>query len=123
MPLGSLWSSIVAAKAAILTGCAVAAVCLPLGYCKGHDAATDKAALSIERATTAALRIVGAANEIAAATRIRDTVRITTQDKDRTDAITAAPQSRTGAATRQLGCVRLRQAGQDRAADAAGCRR
>jgi cysteine sulfinate desulfinase/cysteine desulfurase-like protein len=92
-----------------------------LGQCSGasHERVRQQAAL--EKANAAALRILAAANEIAAAQRVKDGERLKTQQKERVDAIKAAAPSRTGNATRALGCQRLRQAGRGADADAAGC--
>lgn len=92
-----------------------------LGQCDGRASqrAADRAAL--DRANAAALRVRDAANDIAAAERLRDQQANTIAQEDRLDAINSAPRSRTGDATHALGCVRLLQASGDDAARAAGC--
>lgn len=92
-----------------------------LGQCSGAANQRVKDAAALDRANAAAQRIINAANELAANERLKDALRLGKQQKDRIDAIEAAPPSRTGAATHALGCQRLRQAGLDREADAAGC--
>lgn len=108
----------------ILAGALVACLaCFLLGQCDGRrtQAAADK--LAIERAQTAALRINAAATEIATAQRARDVVTIAIQKQDRDNAIEQAVPSPIGNATSALGCRRLRAAGLDRDAYAAGCGR
>ncbi len=112
--LARSWQTLVAAVAAC-------ALCFILGQCDGKATQKAKDALALKRAEAAALRVNAAATEIAATQRETDTAAIAIQDKDRTDAITAAPPSRTGAANRALGCQRVRQASGDNAARAAGC--
>ncbi|UIJ43807.1 hypothetical protein LZK98_11960 [Sphingomonas cannabina] len=94
-----------------------------LGQCDGRSTQRAKDMDALNRAAIAAQRIVNKANEWATAQMLKDQQRIADQDKERLDAITSAPKSGTGAATRALGCVRLRQNGLDREADAAGCAR
>lgn len=108
------WRTLLAAAALIV-------LAFGLGQCRGARIERDRNAATMARAEAARLRINAAAHRLAEARRSADAARIATQDKERLDAIQSAPATRTGAATRALGCVRLRQAGRDRDADAAGC--
>lgn len=121
--IGEKAAKLVAPFMPYIIGAALIALAFTLGRCDGVSDERARNEAAVARANAAALRIVNAANEIAAANRILAERKITAQSKDRTDAIEAAPPSRTGAATRALGCVRLRQAGYHREADAAGCGR
>lgn len=93
-----------------------------LGRCDGMSDERDRNALALQRANNAALRIKAAADELAAAQRLKDAQRLSQASKDRTDAIDKAPESKTGAATRNLNCARWVQQNPGRTDRPPACR-
>ena len=72
-------------------------------------------------AATRALTVNDAAKDKAATERVNDTAIISTKQDERNAAISAAPPSSTGAATRAANCVRWTQQHPDRSDRPAGC--
>ncbi len=109
--LDTIWSSIVAAKASIFTGAVVAALCLPTGYCKGYEAARDKAEAERATANVTAITTARTADEAAAVQRVDDVLDIAKQEEELTDAVQSTPDEAPDAVRVALGCARLREAG------------
>ena len=99
-----------------VTAIIVALAAFMLGQCDGRSTQAAKDAAALDRANAAALRIVNAANEIAAVQRIKDIAVITIHEKDLQDAIADMPDSAPDAVRIRLNCERLRASGQDTAA-------
>jgi len=109
--LQGLWNSIVAAKAAIFTGLIVFGLTLPLGYCKGHEAATAKYDAERALANTKALQIDAAAGTQASEERVTDALTVDDLEEGLLDAISETPDSAPDRVRVQLGCERLRRQG------------
>lgn len=108
-----IWDTIVAAKSAIITGVAVFALTLPVGYCTGHRAASNKAAAERALASVAAVKLAKEANEQAAGEHVADALRIAEKEKDLVEAIADQPDSQPSAVRVAAACQRLRAQGTD----------
>lgn len=113
---------IVGAKTAIITGLCVAAVCLPLGYCKGERAATAKWDAARSLANTKALEIDGTSKEAAAGERVADALAVERNEEELLDAIATVEDTVPDASRVALGCQRLRTQGTAEADLPAICR-
>lgn len=109
--LGSIWSGIAAAKSAIATGAICIALCLPLGYCKGYEAATSKATAERALANVDAQKRAVSVADIAATERVVDALAAAKEEGSLTDAIADTPDGAPDSVRVALGCQRLRQAG------------
>lgn len=96
-----------------LVALAVAALCLPLGYCKGESAGTARADAARAVANVEALKTDGSAKELAAVERLNDTAAIAAKREELTNAVADLPDSIPTVRRVALGCVRLRQQGTD----------
>lgn len=90
-------------------------------YNAAYNAGWSALAKSNSDAAAKALKVNDAAKDKAAAERVNDTAAISTKQDERNVAISAAPPSSTGAATRSLGCVRWKQQHPSTAHLPAGC--
>lgn len=107
----NIWAAIVAAKTAIIVGLIVFGLTLPLGYCKGYDAAQSKAEAARALANTKALQIDAAAGNIAAEERVADALAVDDKEEELLDAIADVPDTTPDAVRVRLGCQRLRAQG------------
>lgn len=108
-----------AVVAAIVAACALAGLLWGVValWFRAHDARVIERAR--DKGNIEALQRQKRADDADATARAADDVRLDTSSKGRTDAIDANPAD----PYRALGCQRLRAAGKDRDADAAGCPR
>jgi hypothetical protein len=114
--LGNLSAWLTGARSAICTGCAVAAFCLPVGYCAGRDAAKSRADAERAAASVQALNTARTADEVAGVARVNDALEGAAQQEELTDAISTVPDTLPDDTRVALGCERLRRAGTDTAA-------
>lgn len=122
MTLTSLISSISGARSAILTGLAVAGLCLPLGFCAGHRTASAKYEAARVLASAKAIEIDAHSKETASAERVQDVLAISKKEEELIDAIQSVPDTAPDRVRVALGCQRLRQAGTSEAALPVVCR-
>lgn len=115
-------SAVNSARAAIVTGLACTALCLPLGYCKGYEAAKSKAVSELALANVTAVTTARGADDVAAVERLGDALANAKQHEDLTDAISEVPDSAPDAVRVALGCQRLRATGRAEATLPAACR-
>lgn len=120
--LTGAWKAVTAAKASIITGIACVALCLPLGYCKGYEAATDKASAERAAANVTAMKTARTADQAAAVERVDDALANIKQETGLTDAIAQIPDTLPDPTRVALGCQRLRQSGATDATLPAACR-
>lgn len=120
--LTSLWTAITGAKAAIITGLACIALCLPLGYCRGYEAARNKAEAEAALANVTALQRARTADEAAATERVTDALSNAKHESELTDAIADTPDTDPDPIRVLLGCQRLRASGRAEADLPAPCR-
>lgn len=106
-------NAIVAAKSAILTGVAVAAICLPLAYCQGLSAGKAKAAASAAVATVEVMKVDGNAKEVAAIERRKDDAAIAAKNEELIDAVADLPDAVPTVRRVARGCAQLRNQGTD----------
>lgn len=93
-----------------------AAICLPLGYCKGERAASARYDAARAVANVETVKVDGAAKEIAANERRVDDALVNEGKEKLLDAVQSAPPSVPDVARVALGCARLRAQGTDTAA-------
>ena len=105
--------AIAAAKASVITGLCVAALCFPLGYCKGESAAKARADAERSLANTKALKVDAVAKDNAAASRVKDALTVKENEDALVDAISETPDEKPDALRVKLGCARLRAQGED----------
>jgi hypothetical protein len=106
---------------ALVTGAAVAALCLPLGYCAGQDAARSRAAAERSAANVEALNTARSADEAAGVARVNDALKGAAQQEELLDAIQTVPDVAPDDVRVALGCKRLRAAGTPATAIPAVC--
>lgn len=111
--LNSIWASIVAAKTAIIVGLIVFGLTLPLGYCKGYDAAQTKHEAARALANSKALQMDAAAGTQASEERVADALVVEENEEELLDAIAEVPDTAPDAVRVRLGCERLRAQGTD----------
>lgn len=111
--LTTAWSAIKSAQTSIITGLCVAALCLPLGYCKGESAAKARADAERSLASTKALKVDAVAKDNAAASRVKDALTVKENEDALVDAISEVPDEKPDAVRVRLGCERLRAQGED----------
>tara|TARA_R110000868_G_scaffold32613_1_gene118685 strand:- start:1788 stop:2162 length:375 start_codon:yes stop_codon:yes gene_type:complete len=99
------------ARSAIVTGLAVAGLCLPLGYCKGHADAALKYRAEKALVTAKALETDAHARDAADRSRVADALQISNHEKDLVDAISNVPDDAPDRVRVALGCQRLRGQG------------
>lgn len=109
--LSGAWKAISAARNAILTGMAVAGLCLPLGYCAGQRAEKARNEAARALANIEALQVEGAAAEKAAADRVEDALAVERHEQELIDAISKVPDGPPDDVRVALGCQRLRAQG------------
>lgn len=120
--LTSIWTGITGAKTAIVTGLACIALCLPVGYCRGYEAARDKAEAEAALANVTALQRARTADEAAATERVADALSNAKHESELTDAIADTPDTAPDPIRVQLGCERLRASGRAEADLPTPCR-
>ena len=111
MPLANIWAAIVAAKTAIITGCIVFGLTLPLGYCKGSSDANARHSAARELANVKALQMDAAAGTQASEERVADALTIDDNEEALVDAISTIPDEVPSAIRVAAGCRRLRAQG------------
>jgi hypothetical protein len=101
---------------------AVAALCLPLGYCEGKrgEAARQDAARAL--ANVKSMEQHAKASDIAANERLTDAALNSEHTKELLDAIANTPSTQPDAARVRLGCQRLLNAGASTPSLPAACR-
>lgn len=104
------------ARTSIITGLAVAGLCLPLGYCAGRRAAPPPAI------DTKAVAINERARDNADQARAADGITIIQHEQELTNAISQVPDTKPDAVRVALGCQRLRAQGAVEADLPADCR-
>lgn len=121
MILDSVFPAIASARSAIITGVVCAGVCLPLGYCRGYDAAKDKARAELAIANVAVQNQDKTASDAAATERVTDAIAQAKQQTELSDAVAAIPDSVPDASRVALGCARLRANGRAETSLPAAC--
>jgi hypothetical protein len=111
MSLASIWSAIAAAKTAIITGCVVFGLTLPLGYYKGSSDANARHQAARELANAKALQMDAAAGILASEERVVDALTVNENEEALIDAISTIPDTTPGAIRVAAGCRRLRAQG------------
>jgi hypothetical protein len=109
--LKTLWESISGARNAIVTGLAVAGLCLPLGYCTGFKSASATYSKNLAEANRTITVKDAALKEAAARERLRDQIVTDKQEKELLDAVEKLPDALPSARRLARACVQLRQAG------------
>ena len=104
------------AQSSIITGMAVAALCLPLGYCAGRRAASSPAI------DTKAVATNEQARDNADQARAADGITIIQHEQELTNAISEVPDTKPDPVRVALGCQRLRAQGTVEADLPADCR-
>lgn len=104
------------ARYSIITGLAVAGLCLPLGYCAGHRSASGPAI------DTKAVATNELARDNADQARAADGITITKHEQELTNAISTVPDTKPDPVRIALGCQRLRAQGAAEADLPADCR-
>ncbi|CAN5333413.1 hypothetical protein BH10PSE12_BH10PSE12_02540 [soil metagenome] len=89
--LATVAAALKAAKSPILTGLAVAGVCLPLGYCHGLSAGRAKADGAAAVATVEVMKVDGDAKEVAAIERRSDDANVAAHKEELIDAVATLP--------------------------------
>lgn len=107
---------------AILTGLAAVALCLPVGYCSGFQAAKNRADAERAAASVQALNTARSADEAAAVARVNDALDVAANEGKLTDAIQGVPDTLPDDTRVALGCQRLRASGTNSADLPAVCR-
>lgn len=121
MTLTDIIPAIRSARAAIITGIAVAALCVPLSYCQGLSAGKARAKAAVAIATVEALKVDGDAKDVAAIERRNDDAAVAARKEELTDAVANLPDEMPSARRVARACVQLRQQGTD-TADLPACR-
>ena len=112
-PITAAFDAIKAASTSIITGLCVAAICLPLGYCKGETAATAKWEAARDLANVKAMKTDAKAKDNAAAARVTDALTVKENEKELLDAIADIPDEQPSAVRVAAGCQRLHAQGTD----------
>ena len=99
------------AKQAILTGFAVAGLCLPIGYCAGRQAERHANDAARALANVEAMETAEQAGDAAAEDRVNDALNGERLKQELIDAISEVADSQPDAVRVALGCERLRKQG------------
>jgi hypothetical protein len=108
---GGILDTVLGARKIVGAVLITAGLCLPLGYCKGEQAANARHEAARALANTKALQIDAAAGESAAEERVQDALRVERLEEDLLDAISDTPDTAPDLVRVQLGCQRLREQG------------
>lgn len=122
MTLSDIFGAVKAAKAALISGVSVAAICLPLAYCTGSRSATARCDAARAIANTKAEENDAHAKDNAAVDRVQDALAIQKHEEELTDAISSVPDDKPDRVRVALGCQRLRSQGTVEADLPAVCR-
>lgn len=97
----------------IMVGVAVAALCLPLGYCQGKSAGEDKMRAAAAVATVEAIKVDGDAKEVAALERAKSVADIKEKQDALIEAVADYPDATPSPRRVALACQRLQNDGYD----------
>jgi hypothetical protein len=114
--LAAAWEAVKAARSSILTGLAVAGVCLPLGYCQGLSAGKAKVTAATAVATVEVMKVDGDAKEVAAIERREDDATVAAHKEELTDAVANLPDEMPSVRRVARACAQLRTQGTDTSA-------
>jgi hypothetical protein len=109
--LAAAATALKAARSPVIAALCSAALCLPLGYCRGSADATARAEAARALANTKALKVDAAAKDHAAAARVKDALQVKENEDALVDAISTVPDEAPDAVRVRLGCQRLRAQG------------
>ena len=104
-------AAVKAAKQAILTGFAVAGLCLPIGFCAGRQAERSANDAARALANVEAMETAEQAGDAAAEDRVNDALIAERMKQELINAISEVSDSQPDAVRVALGCERLRKQG------------
>lgn len=111
MNISDAISAVAGAKQAIITGLAVAGLCLPIGYCSGVQAEKARRDAAQALANVQAMQVAEQAGEAAAEDRVKDALAAEQIRQELIHAISEVSDAQPDAVRVALGCERLRKQG------------